>query len=100
MADIAGRRCENLPTNQLNMEVTKKKMVLMDMGMQAVKLLFGRVARGLGGLLLLLMVALPHLTNAGTAKLAAWGLPTSVSFLGGLIVLPISIGLMISAIWA
>jgi len=70
------------------------------MAQTGLELLFGRIARGLGGLLLLLMVAVPHLANAGTAKLAMWGLPTSVSFLGGVIVLPISIGLMISAIWA
>ena len=72
----------------------------MGMGRTALSLLFGRIASFLGGLLLLVMVAIPHLTNAGTAKLAAWGAPTWLSFLGGLIVLPVSIGLVLKSIYA
>ena len=73
-------------------------MAFMDMGMKALGLLFGRVANVLGGLLLLVMVAIPHVANPATAKLAFWGAPTWLSFLGGLIVLPLSIGLIISGI--
>jgi hypothetical protein len=75
-------------------------MAIMEMSMKALGLLFGRVARALGGFFLLLVGAIPHLANAGTAQLAQWELPVWVSFTGGVILLPLSIGLMISAIWA